>query len=282
VLSENVIEGVPGSFHSSGKGKDASILDAPRSSSMSVASVDFVREDFIELVEKQIKSQRSGKCTSIAEIEELRKEAVKKKFRSKHDSRDTNLLFPPTVIRTFLSKERVESVLGCKCAVCKRFLDDNADTVNSSLVKKLTQTNGDDARRLFSVLLFMGAGFTARHLCGIHFTGLDITPQEAELRVLFSRVQARGLWPDEGDLASRFIAIFKEARSIFEVPTFELGNHDTLTTDTFRSHENLPFLNEKPLGDPARAPLWSFEIHEEFRGKSIPVRPISHLSGCLT
>jgi hypothetical protein len=237
---------------------------------MPVPSKDIVPYDFVDAVEKQ-----TQRCASIAAIDELRKEAVKKGFQSRNDRSDANLLFPPTLLQKFLSKEqrRLELILGCQCAICKCFSDHSSVTVNTTLINRLRHQNEDDLRRLFAALLFMGAGFIARHLCGIHTNGLDLGPQEADIRKQFSRAREQKLWTKKGDPdADRLLAIFEEARKVFEVPRFDPGDHETLARYKFRGHENLPFLNEQPLGNPGRSRVWSFEIHPEYRGENVPVR----------
>ncbi|PMD43575.1 kinase-like protein [Hyaloscypha variabilis F] len=230
---------------------------------MSVTSKDIVPCDFINAIKKQ-------RCASITAIDELRREAVQK--GSRHDWSDANLLFPPTLLQKFLSnKQRLELILGCQCAICKCFSDGSSVAVNTTLINRLRHQNEDDLRRLFVALLFMGAGFIARHLCGIHTNGLDLGPQEADIQALFSRARQQDLWTKKRDPnADRLLAIFKDTRKIFQVPKFDLPDQDILVTKKFRGHENLPFLNEQPLGNQDRAHIWSFEIHSEYRGENVP------------
>lgn len=230
-----------------------------------------IDEYFIDAVKRHAKIPP---CSAIALGLQFRHAAVTKS-RSKHHRADKDLLFPPSLIRRLLTRENVLSVFGCKCTVCNNGLGDANLLSTPNLVQILTEKDGheaDNKRRLFSVLLFMGAGFVARRLCAMHTEGLDIAPHEEVLRrELFTPLQSRGLFRSSKDPTAHFISIFNEARKIFEAPKFEIGNDDT-----FVAYKNLPFLKDTPLGDhsqkpPDRGRLFSFEIHREFCGKNIPV-----------
>jgi hypothetical protein len=224
-------------------------------------------------------------CSSIKLMGKLRKEAVVKKG-SEHDKNDKNLLFPPKHIWEFLSKEKVLSVFCCKCAFCSA-VPGSVDSVGlSNLAETLAgkAANGEHdrtKRRLFCVLLFMGAGFLARHLCKIHTEGTDITPQKNILEGLLTPLKTCGLFRDADgesrDIASHFMDIFGEARKIFEAPKFKSGDDET-----FMQNENLPFLKDAPLLDRSdkSSRLFAFEIHPEYHGQDVPVRPLTILHRC--
>jgi hypothetical protein len=246
-------------------------------------------EDIDDYFSKTVEDHgRSPPCNSIALMEKLRKEAVVKKKESKHDRRDKNLLFPPEHIWKFLSKDKVLFVFSCKCDFCEA-VPGTADPVGvSDLAEALAGTAANEAhdrtkRRLFCVLLFMGAGFLARHLCEIHTEGTGITPSEDTLRGLLIPLETRRLFRDTDreskDITSRFMDIFGEARKIFEAPKFKFGDNGT-----FMQNENLPFLKEEPLpfldrsGKNSR--LFTFEIHSEYHEQDFPVCPLTILYRC--
>lgn len=221
-------------------------------------------------------------CSSVALRNKLRDIAVTKDG-SKHNKSDGNLLFPPSIIKTFLTKGNVQSVLGCNCRICQKPPGGRDVLSEQSLIDILTQKRGldaDETRRKFCVLLFMGAGFTARHVCSFDNRGLQIADQSPILQNnLFGPLQDRGLFNDltrSEDLTKRFISIFREARRVFNTPILHVGDFGKILVDV-----NLPFLQEKPLFEEAdrhgRAQLYNFVIHHEFQG-SLPVRCIFTVS----
>ncbi|KFY68231.1 hypothetical protein V498_10696 [Pseudogymnoascus sp. VKM F-4517 (FW-2822)] len=212
-------------------------------------------------------------CSSVALTDQLRDAAVTKNG-NKRDKSDRNLLFPPNTIMTFLTNEIVKSVLGCNCSICKDPPGGRDVLSDSSLVDILTRKTGvdaDETRRKFCVLLFMGAGFTARHVCSFDNRGLEISHQATILRVdLFEPLHSRGLFNGltlSEDLTARFIEIFKEAQQVFHTPKLNVGDFKKTFVNV-----NLPFLREESLleeADRGRAQIYKFDIHPEFQG-SLP------------
>jgi hypothetical protein len=231
-----------------------------------------IDEYFIDAIETHA---RNPSCSSVALRDQLRAAAVTKNG-DKHNKSDSNLLFPPKTITTFLTKENVKSVLRCNCSICKDPPGGRDVLSDGSLFDILTRKTGldaDETRRKFCVLLFMGAGFTARHVCSFDNRGLEISDQATILRDdLFGPLHARGLFNDlthsEG-LTARFIKIFKEAQQVFHTPKLDVGDFKKTFVNV-----NLPFLREESLFDAAdrhgRAQIYKFDIHHEFQG-SLPV-----------
>lgn len=214
-------------------------------------------------------------CFSIKLRKKLRSAAVPKNGGN-NDRTDSNLLFPPSIIQRVLfdSEENVKSVLGCKCAICKDPPGGRDIPSDATLTDVLTRNPGgeaDDKRRSFSALLFMGAGFAVRHICTFYLRGLEIAGQRDILQQqLFQPLRERGFFQDPEDLATLFITIFKEAFQIFNAPKIDIGDYQKFVD------VNLPFLNEKQLGDHSADRLdhgrfYIFEVHSEFRGQSVPV-----------
>ncbi len=177
---------------------------------------------------------------------------------------------------TFLTKGTVKAILGCNCNICKNPPGGRDVLSDGSLFDILTRKTGvdaDETRRKFCVLLFMGAGFAARHVCSFDNRGLEISHQATILREdLFGPLHERGLFNDltrSEDLTARFIEIFKEAQCVFHTPKFDLGDFKKTFVNV-----NLPFLREESLVEDAdrhgRAQVYKFDIHPEFQG-SLPV-----------
>ena len=231
-----------------------------------------IDEYFIDAIEKHA---RNPLCSSVALRDRLRAAAVSKNG-NKYDKGDWNLLFPPNTIMTFLTEEKVQAVLRCNCSICKNPPGGRDVLSDSSLFDILTRKTGvdaDETRRKFCVLLFMGAGFTARHVCSFDNRGLEISHQAAILRKdLFGPLHSRGLFSDlirPEDLTTRFIEIFKEAQRVFHTPNFNVGDFKKTFLNV-----NLPFLREESLlkddDRHGRAQIYKFDIHPEFQG-SLPV-----------
>jgi hypothetical protein len=231
-----------------------------------------IDEYFIDAIKRHA---RNPSCSSVALRDQLRAAAVTKNG-DKYDKGDRNLLFPPNTIMTFLTEGNVKSVLGCNCSICKDPPGGRDVLSDGSLFDILTRKTGvdaDETRRKFCVLLFMGAGFTARHVCSFDNRGLEISHQVTILREdLFGPLHGRGLFNDltrSEDLTARFIRIFKEAQRVFHVPKFNVGDFKKTFVNV-----NLPFLREESLLKDAdrhgRAQIYKFDIHPEFQG-SLPV-----------
>ena len=231
-----------------------------------------IDEYFIDAVESHA---RNPPCSSVALRLQLRATAVSKNG-DKYDKSDRNLLFPPKTIMAFLTKGNVKSVLGCNCTICSEPPGGRDILSDSSLVDILTQKTGvdaDETRRKFCVLLLMGAGFTARHVCSFDNRGLEISHQAAILRKdLFGPLYGRRLFNDlthSEALTARFIKIFEETQRIFHTPTLNINDFKKTFVNV-----NLPFLREESLlgdGDRhGRAQVYKFDIHPEFKG-SLPV-----------
>lgn len=231
-----------------------------------------INEYFISAIKKY---SRDPSCSSVALRDQLRDAAVTKNG-DEYNKSEKNLLFPPTTITTFLTKTSVKSVLGCNCSICKDPPGGRDVLSDSSLFDILTRKTGvdaDETRRKFCVLLFMGAGFTARHVCSFDNRGLEISDQATILREdLFGPLHGRGLFNDltrSEDLTTRFIEIFREAQRVFRTPKLNAGDFNKTFVNV-----NLPFLHEEALLEDAdrhgRAQIYKFDIHPEFRG-SLPV-----------
>ena len=214
------------------------------------------------------------RCFSLILREELIKAAVKKNGDPR-DMRDKNLLFPPTIVRKALDRDRVAKVLGCKCSICcsvkgRDLLTDNI------LIDAVTTEEGDEQRQLFAVLVFMGAGFAARHLCSFHTRGWDVATRKDSIRsTLFEPLnlgRVTGMardFPAPQQVTEIFLALYRQFWRLFASPMMKLGSHETNL-----SGENLPFVNVGRLSNDKSSfgSLFTFEIHEEFRGAKIPVR----------
>ena len=214
-------------------------------------------------------------CASVNLAIVLRNQAVTKN-EDEYDRSERNLLFPPSTIKRFLTEQNVKSILGCICCICKEppgGRDNLSDHSLTDILSRKTGTDADQTRRKFCVLLFMGAGFTARHVCSFDNRGLEISHQRQILRdELFGPLYDRGLFndlPSSEDLTARFIDIFTQAHRLFHTPKLNAGDFNKRFLDV-----NLPFLKEEPLfGDAdrhGRARVYKLDIHPEFNG-SLPV-----------
>ncbi|KAL5316055.1 hypothetical protein ACEPPN_016932 [Leptodophora sp. 'Broadleaf-Isolate-01'] len=216
---------------------------------------------------------RNPTCSSLDLEEQLRRVAVKKDS-DEHNRGDKNLLYPPGAIKIFLTKSNVKSALGCNCGFCKEPPGGRNVLSDQPLVDILTRKAGPDAdetSRKFCVLILMGAGFTARHVCSIYNRGLDISDIDTAQQLqddLFAPLYQRGLFNDLANpesLTTRFIDIFKEAQQVFNTPKFDIGEYKSIMKNA-----NLPFLGEASIFGNAnrhgRAQVYQFVIHLEYRG----------------
>ena len=215
----------------------------------------------------------SPRCFSIIVRDELIKAAVRKNSRSR-DVTDQNLLFPPSIIRKVLVRDTVANVLGCKCAICRSVKGRDILT-DKQLIDVVTAEEGKDQRQLFAVLVFMGAGFAARHLCSFHTFGWDDATQENSLHSdIFEPLTLgpmKGMIrdvPAPRQVAELFRTTFTKIWKLFDCPFIKLRNHKTIL-----SGGNLPFINTQPLNSDKSSfgTLFAFEIHKEFRDYDIPV-----------
>jgi hypothetical protein len=209
------------------------------------------------------------RCASHELSAELRSVA-KKKNGETHDKSNRNLLFPPSVIQRTLVRDKIKRVLGCNCKLCSSVRGRDLLT-DEILTDAITTEDGDEQRKLFALLVFIGAGFAARHVCSFHTRGWDITAREASIRSeLFEPLGSatRGIFPSPAEVTNIFIATFKQTWPLFSTPMMKIGNHVTSL-----SGENLPFLNERPLDADTSSfgSMYVFEIHPEFRGPNVPV-----------
>jgi hypothetical protein len=226
-----------------------------------------------------VKQTRAPRCYSL----ELRKQLIHDAVRKNgipNEAREEYLLFPPSCIKRVLLKDKVTQVLACRCLICgsvggRDLLTDN------TLIDAVTTEKGDEQRVLFAVLLYMGAGFAARHVCSFHTRGLEIASQAESLQLeLFEPLEnaAGTLFSGAATVTARFTTIFEKAWRLFASPKLELAGHQWNLSGL-----NLPFLYETPLkGEKSSfGRLFAFRIHPEFRGEtwqksgSLPVNPFS-------
>lgn len=210
-------------------------------------------------------------CYSLTLRDELLKAAIKKNGRKWDQSAD-NLLFPPSIIEKKLGREKVRAILTCECTLCasvkgRELLSDN------SLVDAVTAKKGDEQRKLFALLVFMGAGFAVRHICSYNTRGWDIEHHQPTIQSQLFEPLARitdNIFPIPAQVARDFISIYKQMWLLFDSPTMHMGN-----VKTKYDGANLPFIDRVLTADKgAFGSIYCFEIHAEFRGDKIPVRDI--------
>jgi hypothetical protein len=222
--------------------------------------------DFFLRVTAKIPGPR---CNSLALSAELRSAAIKKNGKSR-DMRDENLLFSPSIIQKTLTLDKVRNILRCGCKLCGSVKGGDLLTDNILTDAILTQ-DGDELRRLFALLTFMGAGFAVRHICSFSTRGWDITTRESSIRsLLFEPMEqsTKGIFPTPAAITLIFTDIFKKTWPLFATPVMQIEKHMIRLTG-----ESLPFLNERPLNADKSSfgSMYSFEIHPEFCGENIPV-----------
>jgi hypothetical protein len=233
------------------------------------------RSDDLDFFVKAVKSCTNNKCESLSLRKALIKNAVRK--NGEWDDRTIkNLLFPPSIIEKVLSREKVKGVLGCHCRICKHPPGERDLLSDATLTDAVTTKVGGEAdtqRRLFAVLIYMGAGFAIRHVCSFHTRGLELTTQlqgESLREELFKPLQKSEILPDGVDVTGIFTSIFERIMQLFAAPRLEIASHET----DLRG-KNLPFIHTEEMGNKVDKSsfgrLFAFEIHPEFRGKSIPV-----------
>jgi hypothetical protein len=209
------------------------------------------------------------RCQSLRLHDVLRKEAVKKNGKRKDETTE-NLLFPPSVIDRTLVEAEIRSILTCCCTVCVS-VKGRERLADETLVDGVTAGDGHEQRKLFGLLVFMGAGFAARHIFSFPPRGWDITSREPSIRSqLFEPLHqvSRNIFTGPEKATQVFTSVFKQTWQVFDAPKMQIGNFITNLDGA-----NLPFINEAPLkGDKsAFGSLYSFEIHSEFRGDGVPV-----------
>lgn len=218
--------------------------------------------DFLSLNSQNHK--QSPPCLSVRLIADLRALADTK--TSENNRADYELLFPPKVIENLIFNTNALSLLRCSCVFC--MVDSGSDDPPQipNLMERLKKDEEQENRRLFCVLVFMGAGCLARQLCSVHNRGDGISPQDITLDGILKQI----LLIKGRNLASRFKLVFNEVRTIFGAPNIEIG-YDIDFTDT-----HLPFLNERPLRlksnrEGTSSKLIGFEIHTGYRGQYVLV-----------
>jgi hypothetical protein len=173
------------------------------------------------------------------------------------------------VLEKTLTVAKVRTLLfSCPCTLCRSVEGRDLSSVEF-LVDAITKKEGETERRLFALLVFIGAGFSVRHICSFH--GRGKSAQESSLQSqLFEPLQrvSKGIFPSAEETTHIFNSIYKKNWPLFDTPIMRIGSHITSL-----SGENLPFLDEKPLeGDKSSyGSLFSFTIHREFRGDKVPV-----------
>jgi len=189
---------------------------------------------------------------------------------------DENLLFPPSIIQNSLTREKVRAILTCECSLCasvngRELLSDN------SLVDAVTAKKGDEQRKLFALLVFMGAGFAVRHICSYNTRGWEIENNQPTIQAqlfepLVQITQESKIFPSPAQVTRDFISIYKKMWLLFDSPTMHMAN-----VITNYDGANLPFIDRSLTADKgAFGSIYGFEIHAEFRGDNIPVRGIFH------
>ena len=213
------------------------------------------------------------KCFSLSLRDELLKSAIKKNGRPR-DMSDENLLFPPSIIEKRLAREKVRAILTCECTLCvsvkgRELLSDD------SLVDAVTTKKGDEQRKLFALLAFMGAGFAVRHICSYNTRGWEIENNQPTIQSqLFEPLVevTHNIFPNPDQVTRYFISIYKKMWLLFDSPTMHMRN-----VKTNYDGANLPFIDRGLTADRgAFGSIYCFEIHVEFRGENIPVRDIFH------
>lgn len=213
------------------------------------------------------------KCYSLTLRDQLLKAAIKKNGRLR-DMSDENLLFPPSIIEKTLGREKVRAILTCECTLCasvkgRELLSDD------SLADAVTAKKGDEQRKLFALLVFMGAGFAVRHICSYNTRGWEIENNQPTIQSqLFEPLVQINIFPSPAQVTQDFISIYKKMWLLFDSPTMHMGN-----VKTNYDGANLPFIDRSLNADKgAFGSIYCFEIHAEFCGDNIPVRGIFHFS----
>jgi hypothetical protein len=208
-------------------------------------------------------------CVSLVLRDELIKEAVKKDGNPLNGG-DKNLLFPPRIIRKVLSEDKVKDVLKCPCHICRAVK--GRDPLTDDKLKDAV-TKHDEQRRLFAVLVFMGAGFAARHLCSFHTSGWDSNTRKDSIqshlfKPLSSSIGIAERFSKPKEVTETFLHTLETFWRLFASPTMTLKSHETNL-----SGENLPFIEEEELNsdNPQNSKLFTFKIDEEFKDTNIPV-----------
>jgi hypothetical protein len=217
----------------------------------------------------EILSQLPGeRCQSLRLHDVLRKEAIKKNGKAR-DTTTENLLFPPSIIDRSLVEAEIRSMLACGCSLCGSVRSSEILS-DDFLIDAVTAEDGYEQRKLFGLLVFMGAGFAVRHISSFPPRGGDITNREKSIQSqLFE--PASNIFQNPGQATRVFISVFKQTWQVFDAPKMKIGS-----VITNLDNVNLPFINERPLiGDShSFGALYSFEIHSEFRGDGVPVSPL--------
>ena len=215
------------------------------------------------------------KCCTTQLRNTLRKHAVRKNG-SREDARNSNLLFPPSMIQIHLPFESVQKIVNCSCDVCRPVIVSEPFN-DTRLINEIKDEPG--SRIMIAILAHMGASFATRLL---HFHGLG-RGNDFDVRAVFDRnpnlkstlfQSLSGLprsrhAPSVDDLATTFCRTFAETKQLFIPPSFQEG-------EVFReipSNSHLPFVNETDLSGRnwSSARLYTFQIHKEFCSSDLSV-----------
>jgi hypothetical protein len=192
------------------------------------------------------------------------KEAVKKNGKQR-DMSDENLLFPPSTIEKILGREKVRAILTCECTLCASVMGRELLS-DDSLVDAVTAKKGDGLRKLFALLVFMGAGFAVRHICSYNTRGWEIENNQLTIQSQLFEPLVQ-IFSNPAEVTQDFISIYKKMWLLFDSPIMRMRNVKTIYNGA-----NLPFIDRSLTADKgAFGSIYGFEIHPEFRGDNIPV-----------
>lgn len=210
-----------------------------------------------------------GKCYSLTLRDELLKAAVKKNGKER-DMTDENLLFPPSIIQNILEREKVRAILTCECTLCASVMGRELLS-DGSLVDAVTARRGGGLRKLFALLVFMGAGFAVRHICSYSTRGWEIENNQPTIQSQLFKPLAQ-IFLNPAEVTRDFISIYKKMWLLFDSPIMRMQNVETIYNGA-----NLPFIDRSlTVDEGAFGSIYGFEIHPEFRGDNIPVGGIFH------
>ena len=164
---------------------------------------------------------------------------------------ERNLLFPPSRIKTVLTLEEMQAVLGCTCLLCRR------QGPEPMFIAKIPLDMMQDwNKRLgFAILVYMGATYAAKTFFshGLGTRGFDLD------RAMRSLILPNGI--NTTTFYSDFQKVFQSTKVLFEPAHFEEGS----PWSTFAEDQNLPFLFEYEIrSESSSGKMYSFWLHQEF------------------